>query len=324
MLQHTLEIFVKGETTPLMTLNGDLRDTTFPKKLLTSLEGWEVPPIYSRITVADPNGGNYADEFATPKGKIVTLNWSIFHRNDTASYEALEELKQLDGRFFTLKVTTLLDDGATVTESLEDCYIFNEPTVVKAVNEYKVSTAMESKNFDFSSTVLTPPVPVEPEGPDLTEFTGGPFNGLYTHNDNDPRNFESPRYNIDRDPNNPDNISSYDLQYSYASQPIERIGGPFNGPYTLEVDDQRNFNAENYYADSDPNNPNGWSYDPKYIITAPWPELFGGPFNNYYTLYPYDPRNWNSPSYYPPFDPNDPSSSRYDDTGYWRDVKFRH
>jgi hypothetical protein len=310
--QIRLEVGLSTGGDPLITLYGDFTEQEYPKWKLTGLGGWDTPIMRSTITVPDPNGGSYADPHSTKQSKVITVNWSIFHKNDLASWQAVQtvtNLSEVDETFFTLKVIRKFDSGDEVQEVLKNCYFVNEPVTEKKPGEYRYTMSFGSTEYALETTVKA----VEPELPPLHEgeLIGGPFNGYYTLNEDDPRNFYGPRFKIERDTNNPENFI-YDPTYNYVDQLEEQIGGPFNGPFTNALYDPRNFNSLNYWQDGDPNNPNSYAPDPKYIWFAILREYIGGPFNGPYTHHPYDPRNFESTYYYQDQDPNNPTGMYYD------------
>jgi hypothetical protein len=318
--QIRLEISLASGGDPLITLYGDFTEQDYPKWKLTGLDGWDAPITRNTITVADPNGGSYADPYSTKQSKVIAVNWSIFHKNDFASWEALQtvtNLSEQDDTFFTLKVVRKFDSGDEVQEVLKNCYFVNEPVTEKKPGEYRYTVSFGSTEYALETTVVG-------VLPDLHagELIGGPWNGYYTLNDDDPRNFNGPRFKVERDTNNPDNFI-YDPTYNYVDQLKEKIGGPYNGPYTDDPYDPRNFASPNYWENGDPNNPTSYAPDPKYIWFAKLREYIGGPFNAPYTHHPYDPRNFESPYYYIDQDPNNPANPNYD-PNYGQVNKFNY
>lgn len=297
--------FVEG-----LIFYGDERGEDYPKWRLTNLEGWDMPN-YERISVPDPNGGNYVDSHVTKLGKIVTLNFSVFFKNDSDGFDALKKCAEdfASEELRTLRKTTIFSDS-TVVEILEGCYKINEISVVKKTGEYRFTISFGSTNYALSSGSAVVP-----------ELVGGPFNAKYTSKVDDPRNWEGPRYVADNDPNNPA-AYFYDPDYDYSLQAKEYLNQD-GKPYTKELDDPRNINKDyqgNFYDNlGDPNNPAGWAYNPNYILTAKYPLLIGGPYNAEYTLSPMDDRNFNRPTYNPDYDPNNPAAFNY---GY--KAIFRH
>jgi hypothetical protein len=157
---------------------------------------------------------------------------------------------------------------------------------------------------------------------------GGPYNGPYTDDPRDPRNFNSPSYSYynsnpnypgGTDPNNP--ASPY-YNPDYVHVP-DHFGGPYNGYYSDNPRDPRNFNAPGYTSMWDPNNPSGGG---NYNLNYVWiPDLVGGPYNAYYSEKPYwfpsgdsmnrvyyrDGRSFNHPNYVASEDQNNPGNPYY-------------
>jgi hypothetical protein len=340
--------------------------------ILTGLEGWDAPPYMSRITVADPNGGTYVDPHGRLESKIVTVTWSITLQDDYASWQVMKEISTLckTENFLTLTLITVFDGVHKVTEVLDNCYFSMAPTLENKVGEQKYVMVITSKDSDFTSVTEetlsggdaggggeTEPQPGEEgylgktdgevgvglqEGytwdADLQawiqtstggggEPVGGPYNAAYSDNPNDPRNFNGPDYNPLYDPNNPDS-TVYHPGYTFGQ---ELVGGPHNGKYTLAKRDPRNWTTPKYNQFQDPNNPdaNNRPYDPDYVWV---PDLFGGPFNWFYSDRPHwypenstesqwrDPRNFNHPDYNPEYDPNNPNGY-YSDTSVYPDIR---
>jgi hypothetical protein len=103
----------------------------------------------------------------------------------------------------------------------------------------------------------------------------------------------------------------------YTEYPSTVFDGKY---YTLNVDDSRNVQSPWYSFNYDWNNPaSTYWHDPTssyYRTEEEWIyEPTGGPFNFYYTNYPDDPRNFNSPSYNPSNDPNNYNHSSFN-VGY--------
>lgn len=161
----TFEIgtMVSGAFVPTLTFYGDERGEEFPKWRLTNLDGWDMPN-HERISVPDPNGGNYVDSHVTKLGKIITLNFSVFFRND---YDGFQALKKAGDDFATeefrvLRRTTEFPESK-VTDTLDGCYKINDISVSKKPGEYAFTISFGSKNYDVvTNTEVTPPPPVDP------------------------------------------------------------------------------------------------------------------------------------------------------------------
>lgn len=159
---------VVGNTfTPAVTIFGDERGEAYPHWRLTNLDGWDMPKN-ERISVADPNGGNYVSDYVTKLGKIITLNFSVFFRNDYDGFQAVKHCAEVlaSDDFYTLVKTTEFSESI-VTETLSGCYKINDISVDKKTGEFRFTISFGSKNYDVVTEVTDKTVPpVEPVSTD--------------------------------------------------------------------------------------------------------------------------------------------------------------
>jgi hypothetical protein len=169
--QYELHISWKGEEFPAIILFGDSRGTAFnsDKMVLTNLDGWDAPIYRKRITIEDPNGGVYADPVTTATQKLVTINMSIFHKNNIDSWPLIQQVKSLTDLddFLELKLISIFDNEFKVVEILDNCYFVNAPTYEKKFGEHRFVMVFGSKDYDFKSVTtetIEPPVDVPEPG----------------------------------------------------------------------------------------------------------------------------------------------------------------
>jgi hypothetical protein len=299
-----------GETTPLVTMYGDPRGMSNTSRLaLTGLEGWNAPPYMSRITVPDPNGGNYVDSFGRLESKVVTVNWSIFLQDSFAAWEMMQEVNNLCKEEGLLKCTliTIFDNKKKVTQVLNDCYFTIAPTHEKQWGEQRYVMVLGSKNSDFSS-VTTETLSGGSTGGGGTEEPQPGEEGYQGQTDGEVGVGLQEGYTWDAD------LQAW-IQTSTGGGG-EPVGGPFNAAYSDNPNDPRNFNGPDYNPLYDPNNPDSTVYHPGYTFGQ---ELVGGPFNGKYTLAKRDPRNWTTARYNQFQDPNNPDANNrpYDPDYVW-------